>query len=89
MNKWYIEKGPESDVVISSRVRLARNFKGYPFPHKTTPELQKDIVEKTKDALFSGNQNMTEAFKFVNFATLDLIDKAEFMEKHIVSKEQN
>ena len=87
MNKWYIEKGPESDVVISSRVRLARNFKEYPFPHKTTPELQKDIVEKTKDALFSGNQNMTEAFKFVNFATLDMIDKAEYMEKHIVSKE--
>ena len=40
MNKWYINKGPDSDVVLSSRVRLARNFVKYPFPHKTTPEQQ-------------------------------------------------
>lgn len=87
MNKWYIEKGPEFDVVISSRVRLARNFKEYPFPHKTTPEMQKEIVEKTRDALFSGNQKMSEVFRFIDFSSLDMIDKAEFMEKHVVSKE--
>jgi len=87
VNKWYIEKGPEFDVVISSRVRLARNFKEYPFPHKTTPEMQKEIVEKTRDALFSGNQKMSEVFRFIDFSSLDMIDKAEFMEKHVVSKE--
>jgi len=87
MNKWYIEKGPESDVVISSRVRLARNFKEYPFPHKTTPQMQKEIVDKTRDALFSGNQNMSRVFRFIDFSDLDMLDKAEFMEKHVVSKE--
>lgn len=87
MCKWYIEKGAESDVVISSRVRLARNFRDYPFPHKTTPEMQKDIIEKTKDALFSGNQNMSRIFRFIDFTSLDTIDKAEFVEKHVVSKE--
>lgn len=87
MNKWYIEKGSESDIVISSRIRLARNFKGYPFPHKTTPDMQKEIVEKTKDTLFSGNQQMSKVFRFVDFAGLKMIDKAVFMEKHVVSKE--
>lgn len=87
MNKWYVEKGPESDVVISSRVRLARNFNEYPFPHKTTPEMQKEIVGKAKDALFSGNQNMSEVFQFIDFANLEMVDKVVLMEKHVVSKE--
>lgn len=87
MDKWYIDKGPDSDVVLSSRVRLARNFKNYPFPHKTTPEMQKQIVGETKKALFSGNENMIGIFRYVDFAHLDALDKAVLVEKHIVSKE--
>ena len=32
MNKWYIEKGDQGDVVLSTRIRLARNLEEYPFP---------------------------------------------------------
>ena len=31
--KWYEKNGLEGDVAISSRIRLARNLKNYPFPH--------------------------------------------------------
>lgn len=87
MDKWYIEKGPDSDVVLSSRVRLARNFRKYPFPHKTTPEIQKNITEETRQAIFSGNGNMSGVFSYIDFTHLDATDKAELVEKHIVSKE--
>ncbi len=87
MRKWYINEGPDSDVVLSSRVRLARNFKKYPFPHKATPEQQKQIIEDTKDALYKGNQQMTETFEFYNFGTLNNIEKSVFVEKHVASKE--
>ncbi|HZK26761.1 MAG TPA: protein arginine kinase [Thermoclostridium sp.] len=87
MRKWYINEGPDSDVVLSSRVRLARNFKKYPFPHKSTPEQQKQIIEDTKDALYKGNQQMTEKFEFYNFGTLNNIEKSVFVEKHVASKE--
>ena len=33
---WYNESGAENDVVISSRVRFARNIAGYPFGSKLT-----------------------------------------------------
>ena len=36
MNKWYIENGDQGDVVISTRVRLARNLEEYPFPCRLT-----------------------------------------------------
>ncbi|AGC67304.1 putative ATP:guanido phosphotransferase [Thermoclostridium stercorarium subsp. stercorarium DSM 8532] len=87
MDKWYIDKGPDSDVIISSRVRLARNFKKYPFPHKTTPEQQRQIIEETKNALFSGNRTMSENFSYIDFTNLDSVEKAVLVEKHIVSKE--
>ncbi|NLN65721.1 MAG: protein arginine kinase [Clostridiaceae bacterium] len=87
MDKWYIEKGPDSDVVLSSRVRLARNIKNYPFPHKSTVEDQKKIVDETKNALFSGNENMAGVFSYIDFNHLDPIEKAVLVEKHIVSKE--
>lgn len=87
MNKWYINKGPDSDVVISSRVRLARNFRKYPFPHKTTPEQQRQIIEETRNALFNGNQMMADTFSYIDFTNLDAVEKVVLVEKHIVSKE--
>ena len=36
MNKWYIENGDQGDVVISTRVRLARNLEEYPLPCRLT-----------------------------------------------------
>ncbi|MEE0969759.1 MAG: hypothetical protein U0M06_10345 [Clostridia bacterium] len=35
---WYNEMGNELDTVISSRIRFARNIKGYPFGEKLTSE---------------------------------------------------
>ena len=32
MRKWYLETGPDSDVILSTRVRLARNLQNVPFP---------------------------------------------------------
>ncbi len=87
MNRWYIDKGPDSDVVLSSRIRLARNFREFPFPHKATPEIRQKIVEETKNALFAGNQSMSETFRFIDFAQLDAIEKLVLVEKHVASKE--
>ena len=33
MSNWYLQNGKDSDVVISSRVRLARNLVEYNFPN--------------------------------------------------------
>ena len=62
MNKWYVDTGPDSDVVISSRVRLARNFNNYPFPHRSLPEQQEQIIKETCEALFSDNPKLKETF---------------------------
>ena len=41
MQNWYLQNGKDSDVVISSRVRLARNLEEVPFPTKYSKDIRK------------------------------------------------
>ena len=48
---WYKSKGKDSDIVISSRIRLARNLKDFRFCGKMSGDDANAIIEKTKGAL--------------------------------------
>jgi len=87
MTKWYIDGGPDSDVALSCRIRLARNFAEYPYPHKSSPEIQKKVMDRTIDAVMHGNSNMEEQFHFIDFSTLSQVERQVMVEKHLVSKE--
>ena len=78
MKKWYIEDGPESDVVISSRVRNARNLKEYPFPIKMTSEQSKSVLNLAYKVL-------NKEFDFYNIGNIDDIDKEVLVQKHLIS----
>ena len=84
--KWYIDKGPEADVVLSSRIRLARNLSNFPFPHKTNNEQQNQIIEEVKDIFLSDKQE-TYDFKYIDVNNISTVDKLELIEKHVISKE--
>ena len=43
---WYERSGEQADVVLSSRVRFARNIEGYPFEGRLSDEGAKEIIEK-------------------------------------------
>ena len=45
---WYNNSG---DIVISTRVRIARNVRNLPFPHKMNSDQIKDFCSKVKDAI--------------------------------------
>jgi protein arginine kinase len=84
MEGWYIEKGPESDVVMSSRVRLARNFKDYPFPIKMSKDEGEKVIEKVKDVIFNSNAATCD-FEFKDMQKMNPIDKQVLVEKHLIS----
>ncbi|MEG2310373.1 MAG: ATP--guanido phosphotransferase [Clostridia bacterium] len=78
---WYNEISKDSDVVISSRVRFARNIDGFKFPHIMN-ELEyaqvMDIVNK------SINKNQYTLFKMKD---IDEITQLSLFEQHVISKE--
>lgn len=78
---WYMHENPE--IVISTRVRLARNIEGVPFPEKL---LNKHIyIQKIKDAIFKSNSTLAEDFEDICLADLTQNEKLSLVEKHLIS----
>ena len=51
MSKWYSGQGNNSDVVLASKIRLARNLDKVPFPCKMSNEIRKSVCRKIFAAL--------------------------------------
>lgn len=78
--KWYEMTGNGHDVVISSRVRLARNLEEYPFTSKSDHETSVKVVEIIRNALSKRKEPLTEIS--VNDTC---INKNVLVEDHIIS----
>ena len=78
---WYLQNGKESDVVISTRVRLSRNIKGIPFITRASKEELKEVYEKMKEITPSLGYNL----KFLKLDDMDSITKQSLVEKHLIS----
>ena len=85
MSGWYYEKGPESDVVISSRVRLARNLKDYPFPVRMTEEQRNAVIEQTRAAMMDSKKELERKFLFYDIGKISTVDKQSMVERHLIS----
>ena len=66
------------NICVSSRVRIARNVKGIPFPDAMTAEESVILIDKIKGAL--GN-----SYTYINFSSLSKEKKMSYAERHIVS----
>lgn len=81
MANWYLQNGKDSDVVISSRVRLARNIEDFPFLTKcTTADIDK-LLEKIKEV----TPSIGYGLKFIYLKDIDDITKICLIEKHMIS----
>ncbi len=83
--EWLRGTGPNSDIVMSSRVRLARNLDKYPFSHWATKKQEKETLERLEEGVLS-----TEYMKnglAVRMAEIDDVDKQFLLERHLISRE--
>lgn len=83
-SKWMDGTGPHNDIVISSRVRLARNIKELKFPHRLSEQKAKMVLEKVKQALLQDDK-WSEQLQFINLEGIEALDQQILMEKHLVS----
>lgn len=83
MLNWYLQSGNESDVVYSTRIRLARNIKGFPFVNRYTKGDSIKIIELMENAI----NNLGYGLKMIRLKDLDDITKLSLVEKHLISPE--
>lgn len=84
MNKWYLEKGDQGDIVISTRIRLARNLYDFPFPAKLDINGKNKINELIKGILF---ENDRKDFSYIEMKDLSRIQAVSLAESHLISPE--
>ena len=76
---WYTKFGNMGDVVLSSRVRLARNIEKIPFGKKMTNQNRNQVIEKCKEALPS--------LEYINLENMQPIERLALSECHLISPE--
>ncbi|MBR5154896.1 MAG: protein arginine kinase [Clostridia bacterium] len=76
---WYEKFGPMGDIVLSSRVRLARNIEEIPFGTKMTDNDRSLVIDKCKTAL--------PHLKFIDLQKMESIEKLALSECHLISPE--
>lgn len=76
-----------NDVVISTRVRLARNLKDYPFPCRLSTQDKEKIIEKVKSAIENSNSPISKDFSFIRMSELAPQQGVSLVERRLVSPE--
>lgn len=83
--EWLKGDGPESDIVISTRMRLARNAEKFPFPTIASLE-EKTVVEEELRKIVL-DTNLMKNVRYTNLMTISPVDRQLLVERHLISRE--
>jgi len=84
-SEWLKGTGPNSDIVISSRIRLARNLDKIPFPHWANKKQSEGVLNAITEA--AGKVDYLKSTIAFKLADLDSVDKQFLIERHLMSYE--
>jgi len=82
---WLSDSGPKHDVVISSRVRLARNLLGMPFPGRCTEDQRRNICHTVTEAI--KKSGICDDQITLNMADYSRLDRELLVERHLISRQ--
>ena len=83
--EWLRGSGPESDIVVSSRIRLARNLASYPFIMRASSSDSADIERTLREAILGIHG--AEDLLYVNVELLATLDRQFLVERQLISRE--
>lgn len=87
---WSSEPAPHSDVVMSCRVRLARNVAGFPFVNRATETQCNELLRTAKGVLMDLNQDGDDRadsrMMWVDLNSSTTRDRRLLVERHLISK---
>ncbi|MFC0274106.1 protein arginine kinase [Metabacillus herbersteinensis] len=85
MSAWMSQEGPDSDIVISSRIRLARNIAKYQFPTLASNEEMQEVLDIFELKYSDKDFNQIGNLELLKMNDLQPIQKRVLVEKHLIS----
>src|SRR5437867_5154051 len=83
--EWLRGTGPESDIVISSRIRLARNLAAFPFTNRATAHQKLEIESLLRDRI--SKLDLQPELSYLNVPGLSPLDRQFLVERQLISRE--
>src|SRR5437588_11835773 len=83
--EWLRGSGPMSEIVISSRIRLARNVNGVPFLTRTSRPQRQQLEGRVRDVLLGAQ--LSPQTLYVDLDHAPEIDRQLLVERHLISKQ--
>ncbi len=83
--EWLRGTGPLHEIVISTRVRLARNIKGFLFLSRASAEMRRELADTVSTAI--RRAPTLKEFVQVDVEKLDELDRQLLVERHLISKQ--
>ncbi len=83
-SKWMEGKGPDGEIVLSSRVRLARNIMGMPFPYLAS-DSQTETINKQVEQVSINLADELGDIKFLRMNNVSPLHRQVLVEKHLIS----
>jgi len=84
-SEWLKGEGPKSNIAISTRVRLARNIKGYIYFNRAGNDAREEILDKMIDAM--QKSKFLQKAIFIKLKDVSDIDRNFLIERHLMSRE--
>ena len=84
-SRWLTAAGPEDDIVISSRVRLARNSPQYPFPNAMTLQQERAFLTEVAAVKLNGKKSGVGELSFIDLSLVPKEERLVLVEKHLIS----
>lgn len=82
--KWYNRLNAESDIVLSSRIRLARNLFDFPFPGKMKLEDENEVLRLCREAV-KADDFPVKGCSFLDLRNTTPVERRYLTEKHVIS----
>ncbi|TCP24133.1 protein arginine kinase [Scopulibacillus darangshiensis] len=85
ISPWMQSEGPDADIVLSSRIRLARNLTDFAFPVNASKDQREKAFHYIKERLEKEAYHSMGQFEWINMDGLEPIEKEVLVEKHLIS----
>lgn len=85
LSDWMLGNANDSDIAISSRVRVARNLQNIPFPLLASREQSNEVLERLTDMEKYDDLQSFGTFHMINLNDISPLDKKVLVEKHLIS----
>lgn len=84
INEWFNGSGPLSDIVVSSRIRLARNLAGHKFLSRCSTTEKSEILTKLKEVLMS--LDLGDKIFYISVDKASDLNRDFLVERHLISR---